>query len=300
MTTSARRNLHLSLRFGSDCLRDGLDPLSFISYLSTLGDVVQLSTVTDLMPDLDQFDPERCYLDFEVTLSSDAPLESIEGVFEFVRAQSAIRILEPDSPTCDYVALVESFGQAAGQIEEILVRTGATPAAALAAGLVAGHVADPAPADPAPADPAPADPTVEPLVGLDGFLIEVGSAQFVLALDRVLECVELPAMASSQDCIDLRGEALPLIRLRPQFDLRGEPPRRESVVVVEHAGVKIGLVVDILLGGFQADVLPLGQLFEHVRGISGCTFLGNGEVALVIDVQGLIRHHPDRQPATLG
>jgi two-component system chemotaxis sensor kinase CheA len=130
---------------------------------------------------------------------------------------------------------------------------------------------------------------------IDGFLIGVGGSSFVVPLDRVVECVALPNLDNARDCMDLRGEVLPFIRLRSLFSIGGELPRRENVVVVDYAGVKTGLVVDALIGEFQTVIKPLGRLFEHVQGISGSTILGSGEVALIIDVPVLVRHHGDRQ-----
>jgi two-component system chemotaxis sensor kinase CheA len=133
---------------------------------------------------------------------------------------------------------------------------------------------------------------------IDGFMVGVGGATFVVPLDWVVECVELPAGSDTRDCMDLRGEVLPFIRLRSLFDIGGERPRRENVVVVEYAGMKIGLVVDALMGEFQTVIKPLGRLFEHVRGIGGSTILGNGEVALIIDVPMLIRRHTEAPALT--
>ena len=132
---------------------------------------------------------------------------------------------------------------------------------------------------------------------IDGFLIGVGGASFVVPLDQVIECVELPASARARDCMGLRGEVLPFIRLRSLFDIAGARPRRENVVVVEYAGMKIGLVVDALMGEFQTVIKPLSRVFEHVQGIGGSTILGNGDVALIIDVPMLVRHYGDRQGA---
>ena len=81
---------------------------------------------------------------------------------------------------------------------------------------------------------------------------------------------------------------LPFIRLRDLFEIPGEPPKRENVVVVKAAGQKAGIVVDTLLGEFQTVIKPLGQLFRHLRGIGGSTILGSGEVALILDVPRLI------------
>ena len=97
---------------------------------------------------------------------------------------------------------------------------------------------------------------------IDGFLIAVGDTTFVIPLDRVVECVELPPGRPRRDFIDLRGDVLPLVRLRSLMSIPGERPRRENIVVVEDAGTRAGLVVDSLKGEFQTVIKPLGPLFS--------------------------------------
>jgi two-component system chemotaxis sensor kinase CheA len=123
---------------------------------------------------------------------------------------------------------------------------------------------------------------------IDGFLIEVGKSAYVIPLDMVEECIELRPGETKNNVLNLRGEVLPLIRLREYFALAGRSGRRENVVVVKYAGSKAGLVVDELMGEFQTVIKPLGQIFTHLRGISGSTILGSGEVALILDVPSLI------------
>ncbi|WP_428240288.1 chemotaxis protein CheA [Gynuella sp.] len=128
---------------------------------------------------------------------------------------------------------------------------------------------------------------------IDGFMVGVGQSSFVVPLDIVIECIELTnnigTTDSDRDYLDLRGEVLPYVRLRDMFAINGKPPERESVVVVNYAGVKAGLVVDRLMGEFQTVIKPLGKIFSHLKGISGSSILGNGDVALIIDVPGLIQ-----------
>jgi two-component system chemotaxis sensor kinase CheA len=574
------RDVHVSVRFGADCLRAGMDPLAFIRYLSTLGEVTGVVTLTDLLPDAASLDPECSHLDFEITLNTDADLESVQGVFEFVRAESLIGVFDAGSPAADVQAHLAAAGPLGPRIRDIMIESGIVDPAASDAGpdgdhrpgrhvaasgeagaggpaatwpgsasdsasgpavaripaqnraadklkfdtrqapresrsiridasrldrlidavgelVIAGasaelnagvqrdealvialnevmrlveevrdsalqlrmvpigttfsrfqrvvrdvsadlgkdvalvisggdtevdkalveQIGDPLmhlvrnsmdhgiePADVRAELGKPArgtlrlnafhdsgsivievaddgggiDPdrvlakaierglvepgeslseqevyglifepgfstaaTVSDLSGrgvgmdvvkrnvtalrgtidvdnrldegctmrirlpltlaiIDGFMVGVGGASFVIPLDWVVECVELPAGADTRDCMGLRGEVLPFIRLRSLFAVAGERPRRENVVVVEYAGMKIGLVVDTLMGEFQTVIKPLGRLFEHVRGIGGSTILGNGEVALIIDVPTLIRHHSDRhEPAAL-
>ena len=123
---------------------------------------------------------------------------------------------------------------------------------------------------------------------IDGFLTSVARAAYVIPLDMVVECIELTDLATDRHYLNLRGEVLPFVRLRELFEVAGDLPSRENVVVVQYAGRKAGIVVDHLLGEFQTVIKPLGTLFRHVRGIGGSTILGSGEVALILDVQALV------------
>jgi two-component system, chemotaxis family, sensor kinase CheA len=122
---------------------------------------------------------------------------------------------------------------------------------------------------------------------IDGFLVGVGRSVFVIPLEMVDECVAYGAEAG-HEYTDLRGHVLPFIRLRELFDLGGEPAVRQNIVVVKHGGQKFGLVVDQLLGEVQTVIKPLSKMFAHVKGISGSSILGSGEVALILDVPGLL------------
>ncbi len=123
---------------------------------------------------------------------------------------------------------------------------------------------------------------------IDGFLTEVNGSAYVIPLDNVVECLELRQENTCGHVLNLRGEALPFVRLRELFAIEAERPARENVVVVKYAGQKAGIVVDRLLGEFQTVIKPLGNLFRFLRGISGSTILGSGEVALILDVSGLV------------
>ena len=127
---------------------------------------------------------------------------------------------------------------------------------------------------------------------INGFLVGIDQATYVIPLDMVQECIELdePQRDSSreQGYLDLRGEVLPLVHLRDHFNHEGPAARRQNVVVVRYAEHKAGLVVDDLLGEFQTVIKPLGKLFGALRGISGSTILGSGAVALILDVPALL------------
>ena len=130
---------------------------------------------------------------------------------------------------------------------------------------------------------------------IDGFLTAVDKASYVIPLDMVVECIELAADSADRTYINLRGEVLPFVRLREWFEVTGDPPTRENVVVVQCAGRKAGIVVDQLLGEFQTVIKPLGSLFRNMRGIGGSTILGSGEVALILDVQALVNRCVKRE-----
>ena len=87
---------------------------------------------------------------------------------------------------------------------------------------------------------------------INGFQVTVGKSSFVLPLDTIEECVEFAAEAG-HDFANLRGTVLPFVRLRDVFGTREPPSRRQSIVVVKHAGERAGLVVDALVGESQTD-----------------------------------------------
>lgn len=136
---------------------------------------------------------------------------------------------------------------------------------------------------------------------IDGFMMSVNSSAYVLPLDMVEECIELKpeiyANAHTRGYINLRGEVLPLIRLREQFGHTKENESRENVVVVHHGGQRAGFVVDTLIGEFQTVIKPLGTVFRKLAGISGSTILGSGEVALILDAPALMMQAVSRDNA---
>lgn len=139
---------------------------------------------------------------------------------------------------------------------------------------------------------------------IEGFAVGVGDETYVIPLEAVLECLELPAeekhRGNGRGVIYLRGQALPYLRLRDQFALPGPPPPRESIVVVHHGAGQAGIAVDVLYGASQTVIKPLGELFEGLPGIAGSTILGSGRVALILDVPSLLREAVGRQSQSAG
>ena len=556
----AAETWHLSLRFGGGVLRNGMDPASFLRYLSKLGQIVHVTTLFDAMPAAEHMDPEACYLGFEIGLKSDATKKDIEDVFEFVRDNCRIRILAPNSRVSDYIQLIRDLPEGEEKLGEILIRSGALTqheldeglawqaaqadrqqspnligAILVDRGMVQQPVVDAAVAkqenlrgkkpqdtrlirvqagkldalinlvgelviagasanlltqrvgdgalleatstlsrlveeirdgalqlrmvqigetfhrfqrvvrdvskelgkeidlvisgadteldktvvekigdplmhlvrnsmdhgiEPAELRSARGKPrqgqlrlnayhdsgsivievaddggglnktkilnkaiersvvssasnlsdkeifnlifeagfstsdqvsnlsgrgvgmdvvrrNIEALRGsvdldstegvgttvrirlpltlaiIDGFLVGVANNAYVVPLDMVLECVELTPdqqrAARDTNYINLRGEVLPFIRLRDLFGVDGAAPRRESIVVMQYAGQRAGLMVDTLMGEFQTVIKPMGKLFTHLKGIAGSTILGSGDVALILDVPSLVQ-----------
>lgn len=563
-------NWHISLRFGADVLRNGMDPLAFMRYLQTMGEIVAVTTLSDLLPPFAEMDPESCYLGFEISFKSDADKSAIEGVFEFVRDDARIRILPPRSRVVEYIDLIREMPEEERRLGEILIACGTLTQQELDEGLkaqaaIASEVSVPlgsilvenGAVQPAVVEAAAekqqqvkdaktkvprlirvdadkldtlinligelviagagvnllaqhsglpelieavenisqsieevrdsalslrmvqigetfskfqrvvrdvskelnkdialiisgaeteldktvvekiGDPLMhlvrnsmdhgiesaeirqqrgKPLQGtirlnayhdsgsivievsddggglnkdrilakgiekgivsadqvltdqeifklifaagfstadqitnlsgrgvgmdvvrqniealrgtisiqseqgvgttmsirlpltlaiIDGFLVQVGNSTFVIPLDMVVECIELSASDREQEelrnYINLRGEVLPYTRLRDLFEIEMNADGahgliRENIVVVQFGTSRIGIVVDRLLGEFQTVIKPLGKIFSHIRGIGGSTILGSGEVALIIDVAGLIEQVQAREP----
>ena len=560
-------NWHISLRFGRNVMRNGMDPLSFIRYLATLGRIAHIVALADAVPALGEIDPESCYLGFEISFDSEASKAKIEGVFEFVREDSLIRILPPRSKIYEYIELIHDLKDENLRLGEILVNCGTLTEAELAGALriqaesgkksqpigevlvelsmvqapvveaalekqkqikdnkssetslirvdsekldqlinlvgeliIAGagttliaqragmpelveatatlsrmveevrdsalslrmvqiggtftrfqrvvrdvsrdmgkdirleisgaeteldktvveKIGDPLthlvrnsmdhgiePAEVRLARGKPAHGTLklnayhdsgsivieviddggglnkekilakaierglvrpdqqlsdkeiynlifeagfstaeavsnlsgrgvgmdvvrrniqalrgtvhiesEPGMGstmrirlpltlaiIDGFLVGVGNSAYVVPLDMVIECIELPTGQAAQgdnNYLNLRGEVLPYVRLRDQFEVEGQAGRRENVVVVQYAGHKAGLVVDTLLGEYQTVIKPLGKVFGGARGFGGFTIMGSGEVALILDVPRLMQQVSNREVSVAG
>ncbi len=131
------------------------------------------------------------------------------------------------------------------------------------------------------------------LAMIDGFLTVVGGVHYVLPLAVVSECLDLPAEVSAQPqrtcgAFDLRGEVLPYLDLALFYGSTPAVGGRRSLVIVRQGAVRLGLVVDRLLGEHQTVIKPLAGIFKPLEALAGSTILGSGDVALVLDMQGLL------------
>jgi two-component system, chemotaxis family, sensor kinase CheA len=127
---------------------------------------------------------------------------------------------------------------------------------------------------------------------IDGFSVIANDETYVIPLEMISECVELPADQISREAVgvlSLRGEPLPYVRLREVFGKPDGRPERENVVIVHRDGGYAGIAVETLLGECQAIIKPLSRIFRDVPGVSGSTILDDGRVALILDVSTLLR-----------
>ncbi|QDL53048.1 chemotaxis protein CheA [Rhodoferax aquaticus] len=127
---------------------------------------------------------------------------------------------------------------------------------------------------------------------IDGFLVGVGRSKFVLPLEAVVEVIEaggnlVKVDSSGRHCLELRGAVLPVVRIKSLYSVESSHTDRVSVVVVNSTRGKFGIEVEVLLGQQQTVIKPLGRLFKTLRGISGSSILGSGEVALILDTNSL-------------
>lgn len=130
---------------------------------------------------------------------------------------------------------------------------------------------------------------------IDGLLIRIVDQTYVVPLDSVVESLDLPASEtgspSGEGLVELRGRTVPYVRLRELFALGAAPSGRENVVVVRMEDREAGLVVDEVSGKSQIVIKPLARLFQRLPGISGSAILGDGEVAMILDVPRLLERH---------
>jgi two-component system chemotaxis sensor kinase CheA len=128
---------------------------------------------------------------------------------------------------------------------------------------------------------------------IDGLLVEAGESQYIIPMAVVTENVELPrgerARNNGRNLVSVRGELIPYIDLRESFQMAGEKPAVSKIVLVRYEEQRVGLVVDRVMGTHQTVIQALGRFFRNIEVISGSTVMGDGRVALILDVAGVVR-----------
>ena len=126
---------------------------------------------------------------------------------------------------------------------------------------------------------------------IEGLLVEVSGEHYVFPLATVEECIEHQKETDERDgknIISNRGEILPYVRLRELFNIETDHQDIEQIVVVNSNDSRVGFVVDRVIGDYQTVIKNLGKMYRNIRGISGATILGDGSVALILDVNKLV------------
>jgi len=253
---SATDAWHISLRFGQDVLRSGMDPVSFLTYLARLGEVVSCTTLFDSMPLADEMDPESCYLGFEIDLRSDFDKATIEDVFEFVREDASIRILPPFSRVASYMELIKELPEDTLLLGEILVKGGALTARELEDALDKQRAVSPG--------------GQKPRIG--DLLIEGGSvhAETVAA---AAEKQKKNQLISAKEASTVRIDALKLdalVDLVGELVISGANMEQHSARLAdsglrESASVMLRLVEEIRESTMKIRMVPIGETFNRFR-----------------------------------
>jgi len=126
---------------------------------------------------------------------------------------------------------------------------------------------------------------------IDGLLVKIGSDHYVLPLSSIEECIELTQddvkKAHGRHVVNVRGGIIPYINLRERFRITENRPKIEQIVIASINNHHVGFVVDQVFGQHQTVLKSLGKYYEKVEGISGATILGDGTVALILDINKL-------------
>ncbi|MCI9867207.1 chemotaxis protein CheA [Rhizobium skierniewicense] len=127
---------------------------------------------------------------------------------------------------------------------------------------------------------------------IDGLLVRVGTGCYVIPLSAVEECLELSqehdVQSRGRSFISLRESLVPFIRLRELFQTGTKPDQFQKVVVISTGSERVGLVVDQIIGDHQTVIKAMSRLHHDVATFSGATILGDGSVALILDVSHLV------------
>jgi two-component system chemotaxis sensor kinase CheA len=126
---------------------------------------------------------------------------------------------------------------------------------------------------------------------IDGLLVRVGTARYVIPLSAVEECLELTEeqdmRSTGRSLLTIRDHLVPFIRLRELFKTGRPPDRYQKIVVISTGSERVGLVVDQIVGDYQTVIKPLSPFHAQLGSFSGATILGDGSVALILDVGAL-------------
>ncbi|KTT99970.1 chemotaxis protein CheA [Sphingomonas yabuuchiae] len=138
---------------------------------------------------------------------------------------------------------------------------------------------------------------------IEGLLVRVGEGRYVIPLAAVEECLELSLeedlRSRGRSIITLRERLVPFLRLRDLFDTGTKPDTYQKIVVVGTGSERVGLVVDQIVGNHQTVIKAMSPLHRNVAAFAGATILGDGSVALILDIAQLIAMSQPREERRL-
>lgn len=126
---------------------------------------------------------------------------------------------------------------------------------------------------------------------IDGLQVKVADKDLIIPLiqvDRIATLTNEIAESGLREVMTIDGAQLPYFDLRKDFEIEGEVPKRREIVIASHENEKVALIVDYVVGENQTVLKPLGKHFKKQDFISGGTILGDGSVALVLDVNKIV------------
>ena len=127
---------------------------------------------------------------------------------------------------------------------------------------------------------------------IEGLLVRVAASRYVIPLTAVEECVELSetddTRSEGRSFLNIRGDLIPFLRLRELFNEDGAGESFQQIVIVSTGEARVGLVVDQIIGSHQTVIKSLSKLHSDVTAFSGATILGDGHVALILDILQIV------------
>jgi two-component system chemotaxis sensor kinase CheA len=250
----------------------GMDPLSFIRYLSTLGRIVDILTIPDKLPAAADMEPELCYLAYELSLDTRSDKAAIERAFEFVQGDVRLRILPPNSRIEDYIRLIKESPEITERVGEMMVRCGA----------LTRHELDNALST--QADSIPQRP-------LGSILMEqrsVPAAVVDAALTKQKQVKEVQAQESRSVRVDA-DKLDQLINLVGELIIAGASvnmiAHRAKVIELEEATSKLSMLVeDVRDSALQLRMVKIGATFSRFQRVVHDVSRDLGkDVALIVD-----------------
>ncbi len=253
----------ISLEFGADALRNGLDPLSFLRYLKTLGEIDSIVTFLHDMPAAEEMDPESCYLSFRIAFNSDADKKSIENVFEFARDDCDIRILPPSSRLEHYMELLNSLPETElNRLGEILIDIGAVTETELNRALSDQGLSRPGQDEVDTAEPKPLGEILVERKVVDKTVVDSALKKQEKTREKVAQEAKYIRVDADKlgHLINLVGElVISSAAMKLQVESGGHTEMEEVVSGVEH------LVEEIRDNALQLRMVQIGDTFSRFR-----------------------------------